>query len=587
MFFYLILPNIKNVTGYHMNLMGVSLLFVSNLKEKETKWLIVAYISIAIFLSPLYIFGDNAHIRIHDNMDSNIAWYKVLTESGEIFGDIDATIPQVINGKLSRGALGTEWQGIVWLHANFPSMVAYALSQTITRLIAFLGMYLLLKKHFVKDEKAYLIRIGVALAFAFTPFWPSGMLSTLGHPLALCAFLNIRERSHTWKDWLTLALLPFYASIVLGFFFFLVAMGFLWLRDVIVRREWNFVFLGSIAFMTAIFLLTDYRLVYSLLIPHEATHRIEFISSRHDFWHSIRLSLKNFTLGHTHVMTVHTVVILPMLILGLTLALIYRKNLLGKRYIFLFGLNIALSTWYAFWFNNIWKVPKQNFDMLVTFNFARFHFLRPLVIYLGFAIACYLFWRIGKRWRKFAIAIVLAQIIVLIPFNEEIRYRGFGSPSFKEFYAVEQFEEIKQFIGKPQRSYRVASIGLHPAIAQYNGFFTLDTYNNFYPLTYKHQFRKIIAKELEKNKSLKKYFDTWGGRCYIFVDELGKDYEWRKNSKKIIKNLELNTEPFKEMGGEYFISSVPIENSKENQLQLVKQFNHPNSAWEIFLYKAL
>jgi hypothetical protein len=77
---------------------------------------------------------------------------------------------------------------------------------------------------------------------------------------------------------------------------------------------------------------------------------------------------------------------------------------------------------------------------------------------------------------------------------------------------------LKKGVGKPIQDYRVVSIGLHPAVAQYNGLYTLDTYNNFYPLSYKHQFLNIIAPELNKNKSLKSYFDLWGGRCYIFVD---------------------------------------------------------------------
>ena len=90
------------------------------------------------------------------------------------------------------------------------------------------------------------------------------MLSTLGMPLALWAFLNIREGKHTWKEWLTLLLLPFYSSFVLGFFFFLVTMGLLWLRDWFVKKKINGVFFSSIAFMTSIYLLIEYRLVYSL-----------------------------------------------------------------------------------------------------------------------------------------------------------------------------------------------------------------------------------------------------------------------------------------------------------------------------------
>ena len=185
---------------------------------------------------------------------------------------MNATIPLVING-LPRGAYGTEFSGIVWLHAVFPSMTAYAISQTITRVMAFLGMYWLLRKHFVQDQDTPLIRVGVSLAFALTPFWPSGMLSTLGQPLALYAFLNIRNREFSWRNWVIIIVLPLYSSFVLGFFFFLTVIFFLWLRDVMIRRDWNPVFIGSIALMTIIYLLIEYRLVYALVYSQEPTSR--------------------------------------------------------------------------------------------------------------------------------------------------------------------------------------------------------------------------------------------------------------------------------------------------------------------------
>ncbi|MFN2747429.1 MULTISPECIES: DUF6044 family protein [unclassified Bacillus (in: firmicutes)] len=564
------------------------LLFAKKL-SREKAVLLIAFTVILLYVLPLYILNENAHIRVHDNLDSNIAWYKVLAESGQMLGGVKAVIPQIING-LPRDAYGTEWSGIVWLHALFPPMTAYALSQTLTRVFAFIGMYLLLKVHVIRNEKAYLIMIGVSLAFALTPFWPSGMLSTLGHPLALWAFLNIRAGTFSWKEWLTLALLPLYSSFVLGFFFFLAAVSILWLYDAFTKRDWNLPFLGSIALMTGIFLAIEYRLVYSVFASGETMHRVEFISSRHDILHSFRLSFKNFALGHNHVMTVHTAVILPVILLTFMIVVGRAKQMRAreeKLFIFLTILNYALSLWYAFWFNKLWAVPKEKISFLSAFNFARFHFLRPLVIYVSFAVACWILWRMGKRWRRFVGAALLAQLIVLIPFNEEFTYGAYRhSPSFREFYASEQFKEIKQFIGRPERSYRVASIGLHPAIAQYNGFYTLDTYANIYPLKYKYQFRKIIAKELEKNPVLKRYFDEWGSRCYLFVDELGKHYAFKKDSKKKITNLELNTEAFKEMGGQYIFSAVPIVNAEENKLALLKRFSHPQSAWNIYLYEA-
>lgn len=566
--------------------------FAHNRKTtREKKALLGAYLLLALFLSPLFILGEDAHIRVHDNLDSNIAWYKVLKESGQLFGGIDAKIAQVQNGQLSRNAYGTEWSGIVWLHALFPSMVAYALSQTITRVFAFIGMYLLLKRHFVKEQEAWPITIGVALAFALTPFWPSGMLSTLGHPLALWAFLNIRAGDCSWKNWLTLILLPFYASIVLGFLFFLAAMAGLWLWDVLMKRRVNWTFLLAIGVMSATFLLVDYRLVASMLVDHEPTHRSEFISSRHPFWRSVKLTFKNYVLGHYHVMTVHTFVILPLSVAALV-AIFLRKSpevdkKLPFRFLFLFGFNFLLSAWYAFWFNTMWTPLKERFDLLVTFNWARFHFLRPLVIYLLFALSAWILWKQGRLSRRIVNIALVLQIAILSLGNEEIVLRLLNEPSFREFYAEKQFAEIRNDIGKEQSSYRVASIGLHPAIAQYNGFYTLDTYNNFYPLTYKYQFREIIEKELAKNKAIRIYYDEWGSRNYLFVAELGKHYDFRKDSRKTVKNLDLNTEAFKRMGGKYLFSSVEIENARENRLKLMKVYDHPESAWRVYVYEAL
>lgn len=553
--------------------------------KKEQILIISSLLAITFFVSPLFILGDNAHIRVHDNLDSNLAWYKVLAESGQITGSVNAVIPQIINGNLSRNAFGTEYSLIVWLYALFPTMFAYAISQTITRFTAFFGMYLLLKTHFLKDQKWMAINIGTALAFSFTPFWPSGMLSTLGMPLALWAFLNIRNGDKSWKNYLVLSVLPFYSSIVLGFFFFLSAMGIFWISDLIRGKGWNIRFLLSIAYMTLMFLLVEYRLVYSLLFDDDPNSRDEYFHARLSVARSIRLTYKNFVYGHHHAATIHTFIILPVMLIALLIILMQKRWKQEKAFMFLFLLNFLLSAWYAFWFYKGWLPLTERFHFLDTFNFARYHFLRPLIIYLLFAMSIKIISSYFNNWRSLGLILVIAQILIVSFCNEEILFRN--KPTVKEFYAVEQFNNIKEYIGIPQDEYRVASIGIHPAIAQYNGFYTLDTYNNFYPLSYKYQFREIIEKELAKNKTIRTYFDEWGGRCYIFSAELGKHYMFKKNSKKRLKKLELNIEPFKEMGGKYLFSAVPIDNASENNLRLEKTFESKNSAWKIYLYKAI
>nr|WP_148347778.1 DUF6044 family protein [Bacillus rubiinfantis] len=553
--------------------------------RKERRYIIFALLVITIYLAPLFILQENAHIRVHDNLDSNLAWYKVLASSGELYGGLNGKIPQIINGLLPRNAFGTEYSVIVWLYALFPTMMAYAFSQALTRFVAFLGMYLLLKNHLLPGKQWLTINITAALAFALTPFWPSGMLSTLGMPLALWAFLNIRNGEGSLKDYAVLTLLPLYSSIVLGFFFFLSAIGMFWLVDVVRGKGWNWRFLMAIAYMSIIYMLVEYRLVYSFLFKGEPNSRDEYFHAHLSFWQAVRLTFKNYILGHTHVMTVHTLFILPAVFIAFYF--VYAKKLWKQEriFVFLFALNFLLSLWYAFWFYEGWLPLTKKFHFMDTFNFARYHFLMPMVIYASFALALKIIYLQGYSWAKTAKWLAVMQILLLGLFNDEIIYQQ--KPTVKQFYAEELFQEIKDYIALPQEDYRIASIGIHPAVAQYNGFYTLDTYNNFYPLKYKHQFRKIIAKELAKNKTIRKYFDKWGGRCYIFTAQLGKRYMIKKDSKRHLKNLQLHTEVFKEMGGRYIFSALPIDNAAENQLSLERVFVTKHSAWKIYLYKTL
>jgi hypothetical protein len=212
-----------------------------------------------------------------------------------------------------------------------------------------------------------------------------------------------------------------------------------------------------------------------------------------------------------------------------------------------------------------------------------------MILYLIFALSLAIVWKRGTRWAKrLVVLLVAAQFLVLIPYNEQLYYHyHHHRPTFKQFFAVKEFQQIKAYIGKPVSSYRVVSIGMHPDIAQYNGFYTLDTYNNFYPLSYKNQFRKIIAPELAKNATIRTYFDNWGGRCYVFTAELGRHYMFGKHSKKTIKHLQINTKVLKQMGGEYVLSAVKIENAPAAHLKLLHVFDQKEAYWRIYLYKVL
>ncbi|EAH4449150.1 hypothetical protein P3Q42_001380 [Listeria innocua] len=555
---------------------------------KKHKWLIIAVLLLVIYVAPLFILGGNSHVRIHDNLDSNVTWYKMVLDSGDYTAKVGtANIDQIMDDSVPRDSFDSEFVGIDWLYMIFSTPIAFAVSQLITRVFAFLGLFLWARDYLIKDKKYLVPLYFVSLAFALTPFWPSGMLSTLGMPLALWAFLNIRNNKRRIWNVVILTLLPFYSSLILGFCFFLVMVGCIWLYDVIKKKQVNIRFLLSMVYMGLLYALVNYRFIYAMFINPTPDSRSEFSLPDLSFLSSIRLSFKNFIVGHTHDQALAGFVILPVLLLVLALIIIKREWVKEKLFLWLFGFNLFLSFWYGFWWYRGWNWIKENVEIMRTFNFSRFHFLQPFLFYGLFAIAIVYLIKKGNWWRKLAYLVIVLQLVVVFANNSEIYYRtGNGSPSINQFYATEQFTEIKNYIGKPQSSYRVGSIGLHPSVSQENGFYTVDGYVNSYPLAYKRAFRKIIAGELDKSPVLEDYYDNWGNRCYLFSAELGKNYDFGKDSKKHIKKLDFNIDAFKAVGGEYILSAVPIDNASEIGLTFEKAFNNKASYWKIYLYKA-
>jgi hypothetical protein len=267
-------------------------------------------------------------------------------------------------------------------------------------------------------------------------------------------------------------------------------------------------------------------------------------------------------------------------------------------------LGIALLVGFYKWhgFNYL----KEHISLLNMFQLERFDSLGPFLWYLIFALSLSLICEI-EHGKFIAVTCILFQLYyVLINNNDscnqlqhnlkaayhkikgEHLQHGYYDLTFKEYFSENLYKEIKDYIAVPQKDYRVVSIGLYPNIANFNGFYTLDGYIANYPLEYKHQFRKIIEKELNKSERWRKYFDYWGSRCYVFVSELDKGwFENKKDNHNKINNLDLNTAQLKAMGGKYIFSALEIVNADQNQLALLKIFERDDSPWRVYLYRVL
>ncbi|MEO1628390.1 MAG: DUF6044 family protein, partial [Bacteroidota bacterium] len=233
------------------------------------------------------------------------------------------------------------------------------------------------------------------------------------------------------------------------------------------------------------------------------------------------------------------------------------------------------------------------FPLLQTYKFSRIGILVPVLLFVLFGLALERLSR-GRIWSKSVLFLMALQLVNCMASNDEFVHNmrqlagQSDKPNFEEFYAADLFGQIKQFIGQPTDEYRVVSLGLHPAIAQYNGLYTLDAHQSLYSLAHKQAFRKIIEAELAKNETIRKEFDDFGNRCYVFSAELGKNegiaFMQSKRLDGKVEQLDINCTQLYAMGARYLLSAVDIRNTDALGLQLLQTFETPKSYWRIHLY---
>jgi len=588
--------------------LGLMIVFLVGGKDDIKKLLFRALVIIFLFWAVYLVQGQDSHVRIFDNLDSTFPQSKVLADSGKALSlNPDVRLDNFING-LSLSCFESGYNVLTWLLMLFPPFHAYIINDLLVRVIAFAGMVLLLKKYIIcpYEKGHHFIAVGVALSFALLPFFPTGGLSVAGLPLLLFGFLNILKREKKVTDFLIIFLFPFYSKLALVGFFVVVLLLILFVFDCLKKRKANPYFAGALALLIATYVFTHFHMVYQFLNPEYVSFREEIKPRGMPASEAIKNSIWNFTFERVNVVSAHHLFVIAAAALAVVLGIV--KNINAKRMVLLVLAVMATSILWGFkYWEGITGLGNE-FQLLNAFNFARFYWLNPFLWFLIFSLALCIISKV-KYGNSIATALIALQILFMFAFyNWEYRFllgisRSFvGSPltyslTYKEFYSKSLFAEIGRYIERPKRDYRVICHGIHPGIVNYNGFFSLDVYAVFYPLEYKHRFRRIIEREIEKSAALQEVFDRNAKRCYLLTAELHGDKVTRglaftrgiskKDQHLKIENLELNTAALKEMGGEYIFSAVEILNFEENDLIFERAFQRPDSPWKIYLYRVL
>lgn len=550
----------------------------------ENKMLAGAMAILAVFLIVVYGPGENAYILIHDNLDSVVACFKILNLHKSDYFRLSATIPNLFNGvPISCLSLGINIGEIIYLLVD--PLPAIIINETIARMVAFWGMFLLLKQNHLGRHPS--ITVGVSLCFALLPFWPAGFLCVAGQPLLLYSFLEIRARRERPLHWLIIVVFPLYSSLALSGFALIVLLFMLLVVDIIRFRKVSITYVTGLCVLCGFYFVANYRLIWATVVDSGfISHRTLFQARELCIIDSLGLILKNFCSGQYHAASMQDGVILITVSVSAVFLMLRRKSEYIKLFfLFLFSC-LTVSIFYGVW--KFLKPHLPNHLLLTGFQWERLHFLHPMLWHLLFAVALCILLETTHKYQRLMSALILLlialQALHTIQHSHSLQEKNRNGITFAGFYSEELFTDIASYIGQKKDSYRVASIGLHPGIPQYNGFYTVDGYLSNYPLDYKIGFRKIIAQELLKSSRLKRSFDTWGSRCYLFSSEIGYFFINQKESHIVIKNLDINTNQFKAMGGKYIFSAAPIINHQKNGLKFLKTFEKDHLPWRIWLY---
>lgn len=566
---------------------------------------VILAISLAIlllFLAPYVFRGERIHMKISDVMDAWVPQQKVLAESGKAFSlDPDTEIDNLVNGIRISGFVNSGWNVTTVLFMLFGPFTAFALNVFIMAFTAFWGMRLLLRKYVIKDSGPGVewIITGSALCFALLPFYPSGGLSIAGLPLLLYSFLNIRGDDWSWRDFAYIAFFPFYSVLPFAGLFIVIYLTILFVINWVKEKRFHVPYFIGLAVLGVLYLFTHFHLIYSFLDPNYASYREELEALPMTFALCFKSFLHNILFDRSNIIGAQRFFVAGAAAAAVIVGIV-RKVKEVKYLLLLIGLMLFHAFLWGFKFWGGMHSFREKYQVLNALNLGRFYWLNPFIWYVIFALSLWIIWKL-KFGNAAVFAFLAGQVLFMFAgYNWEYRYLA-GRPlpftysySYREYYSEALFEKIGRFIGKPREDYRAASMGLPPGISQYNGFYTLDVFSNVYPLDYKHRFRRIIARELEKDKEVEFVFDKNGKRCYLLSAELhkkklrgltfGRGISKKQQHLKI-KKLELNMAAFAEMGGEYIFSAVKIVNYEENGLSLEGVFEDKDSPWKIHLYK--
>ncbi len=566
---------------------------------------------VCIGLIPYLFLGERSIFAVVDQLDSDVAEYFIKAKH---WGEGSVYLPEYFGGSSGDLVVPTS-PGTLLFYIAFDVFRAFLYNLFCVTIASYLGMFFLLSK--IVDHP--FIVFSCSVIFAYLPFYTIYGLGVAGIPLIILAFLLLSEdRSHR--------IIAYPLIIVYGLFSSLALMGWavfllcgLYCLLITLRRRFNGVsdllaLWGGVFALGVTYLVTNISMVKNFFLGvGEETQRSEFV-----YYGSGAVPLRvfmeqllnedvNFWARAWQKWVVYIVV------LSLIAGLLSYKRLseagTKKLHILccIFGFIVITALFTALFRSDMVANMRNRWDnALTSFQFDRFFYLYPALWYIGLAVSLDFVTELGrvfapgKKWLPMVMVLaflgicgfhVLWRSPFKLNFRDLVKPQGSTSLSWNGYYAPEEYKEIADYIrdtySLTQDQYRIGNVGLEPAVAIVNGFYTIDGYSSVYSLSYKHQFRKVIEKELEKNEYNRQYFDEWGNRCYLFSSEYNRNPYLSKYMHAHFDDLDLNIPALKKLNCRFLLAAGEIANAEEKGYRLIRIFDSYDYSYFVYLYEIL
>lgn len=574
-------------------------------KYNETSFIKENWSFLLVFLgmliSGIYIAirKDNIYIPVHDCLDSHVAWFKMMKDNALYFSYDKSFVPFL--GGLDRNYLYSELKIFSLIYAFLPTFWAYVSVGYLRIVISVLGFYFLGKSLYSNFDNKKHIYVLIGSIYGLLPVSPTIALGFAYMP-ALLANIILFYRHKNLTNFLGALAYTFLSEFVyFGIFVCGYLLFFLIIEYVRTRKldKGIVILLVSISIM---YVIVEWRLFYVILFSGEQTIREIMSRGGQSFYEALKTMLLVFLCSQYHADAVQLYFVCPVCLLYFGAHNFNLHRTKQYKAVFTDVFNWILL---ALIFNSVIYGLNQYTPFceiieilcppLKGLQLSRTHMFNPFLWYLAFAIVVsHIFSKI--KWRKtLSYVIVFISFFVLSMTNsiynhiflnlasfvyEPIRGKEFPLLTYREFYSEELFENIKEKINY-NGEWSVA-FGMHPSIIEYNGISSLDGYLSYYPVEYKAKFRELIKPDLDIDEHNAKYYDSWGGRAYIFSTEVG--YEPTKNLGVNEATLRVNIDAFRGMNGKYIFSRVKVINASDLGLKSIGVFTDSQSPYTIYVY---